>query len=399
MSPEFGATSTLFPIDDETLTYLRLTGRSAERVALVEAYARAQGLWRRPGQTPDFDDLLTLDLASRRALRRRAAAAPGPRAADGAPRELPVELPGRAAAAVRGAVEAIRPEGGTGRGVVGRVVPGERPAVVHDGDGDRRRARAGGAGPGAPPAAADYPAVTLEVRGERGDDPDRLGGDRRDHLVHQHLEPDGHGRRRAARPERGRAAACACRRRSRRRSRPARRRSPAYLEKAGLMAPLETLGFALAGYGCTTCIGNSGPLDEPIAKAIEEQRARHRGGPVGQPQLRGPDPSARARELPRVAAARRRVRARGPGRHRPDDRAAGHRRRRQAGLPRRHLAVARRDPRRHPRLDRPGAVPADLRERLRGRRPLAGAADPRRRPLRLGPAPRPTSPGRRTSRA
>src|SRR4029077_19751587 len=43
-----------------------------------------------------------------------------------------------------------------------------------------------------------------------------------------------------------------------------------YLASAGLMEPLETLGFALAGYGCTTCIGNSGPLDEPIAKAIEE---------------------------------------------------------------------------------------------------------------------------------
>ncbi|MES1239747.1 MAG: aconitase family protein, partial [Chloroflexota bacterium] len=43
-----------------------------------------------------------------------------------------------------------------------------------------------------------------------------------------------------------------------------------YLEKAGLMAPLEALGFALAGYGCTTCIGNSGPLDEPVAKAIED---------------------------------------------------------------------------------------------------------------------------------
>src|SRR5690349_15501312 len=64
MSPEFGATSTLFPIDDETLAYLRLTGRSAGRVALVEAYAKAQGLWRRAGHTPAFDDLLTLDLAS-----------------------------------------------------------------------------------------------------------------------------------------------------------------------------------------------------------------------------------------------------------------------------------------------------------------------------------------------
>ncbi|HJW21171.1 MAG TPA: aconitase family protein, partial [Candidatus Limnocylindrales bacterium] len=64
MSPEFGATSTLFPIDEETIAYLRLTGRSAERVALVEAFARAQGLWRLPGAVPEFDDLLTLDLGS-----------------------------------------------------------------------------------------------------------------------------------------------------------------------------------------------------------------------------------------------------------------------------------------------------------------------------------------------
>src|SRR5258706_6269193 len=64
MSPEFGATATIFPIDDETLAYLRLTGRSAERLALVEAYAREQGLWRQPGPGPDFDEVLELDLAS-----------------------------------------------------------------------------------------------------------------------------------------------------------------------------------------------------------------------------------------------------------------------------------------------------------------------------------------------
>ena len=64
MSPEFGATATLFPIDDETLAYLRLTGRAADQVALVERYAKEQGLWRVPGVTPDFDALLTLDLGS-----------------------------------------------------------------------------------------------------------------------------------------------------------------------------------------------------------------------------------------------------------------------------------------------------------------------------------------------
>jgi len=64
MSPEFGATATLFPIDDETLAYLSLTGRTAERVDLVERYAKEQGLWREPGAGPDFDELLTLDLAT-----------------------------------------------------------------------------------------------------------------------------------------------------------------------------------------------------------------------------------------------------------------------------------------------------------------------------------------------
>ena len=64
MSPEFGATATLFPIDQETLVYLRLTGRAADQIALVERYARVQGLWREPGVTPEFDALLTLDLGS-----------------------------------------------------------------------------------------------------------------------------------------------------------------------------------------------------------------------------------------------------------------------------------------------------------------------------------------------
>ena len=64
MSPEFGATATMFPIDDETLAYLRLTGRTAERVDLVERYAKEQGLWREPGDGPDFDAALELDLAT-----------------------------------------------------------------------------------------------------------------------------------------------------------------------------------------------------------------------------------------------------------------------------------------------------------------------------------------------
>ena len=85
------------------------------------------------------------------------------------------------------------------------------------------------------------------------------------------------------------------------------------------MAPLETLGFALAGYGCTTCIGNSGPLDAADRRGHRGQRPGRGRRPVGQSQLRGPDPSAGPGELPRLPAAGRRLRPGRPGRHRPDD--------------------------------------------------------------------------------
>jgi aconitate hydratase len=64
MSPEFGSTCAIFPIDDETVRYLRLTGRPAEQVALVEAYAKAQGLWHDPSAEPDYSERLGLDLST-----------------------------------------------------------------------------------------------------------------------------------------------------------------------------------------------------------------------------------------------------------------------------------------------------------------------------------------------
>ena len=64
MSPEFGSTAAIFPIDEVTLDYLRLTGRSDEQVALVEAYAKAQGLWHDPADEPVFSEYLELDLST-----------------------------------------------------------------------------------------------------------------------------------------------------------------------------------------------------------------------------------------------------------------------------------------------------------------------------------------------
>ncbi len=84
MSPEFGSTAAIFPIDDETLSYLRLTGRSEQQVALVEAYAKEQGLWLDPKAEPDFSEKLELDLSTvvpsiaGRSARRTASSSPTP---------------------------------------------------------------------------------------------------------------------------------------------------------------------------------------------------------------------------------------------------------------------------------------------------------------------------------
>ena len=106
-----------------------------------------------------------------------------------------------------------------------------------------------------------------------------------------------------------------------------------YLAKAGLTPYLDALGFNLVGYGCTTCIGNSGPLPDDVADKVAERRSDRRRGALGQPQFRRPHPPAGSRELPRLAAARRRLRAGGLHGHRSHDRAA-----RQGPQPARRLS-------------------------------------------------------------
>src|SRR5690606_35996185 len=64
MSPEYGSTIAIFPVDEETIRYLQLTGRSEDQVALVEAYAKAQGMWHDPDRTADYSETLELDLST-----------------------------------------------------------------------------------------------------------------------------------------------------------------------------------------------------------------------------------------------------------------------------------------------------------------------------------------------
>jgi hypothetical protein len=116
------------------------------------------------------------------------------------------------------------------------------------------------------------------------------------------------------------------------------RSSPTTTRRPGLLAVPGRAGLQPVGYGCTTCIGNSGPLDSRGQQGHQRQRPRGHGGPVGQPQLRGPHQPGRQDELPGLAAAGHRLR---PGRddgHRLRDRAARQGRRRQRRLPRGHLA-------------------------------------------------------------
>jgi aconitate hydratase len=269
MSPEFGATATIFPIDDETLAYLRLTGRSDERIALVGAYARRQGLWREPGRGPAFDSELELDLAT------VVPSVAGPRRPqDRVPltalrANFRTNFPNGLQSLSEENVETRRPVGGEVEESSAESFPASDPPAFTA--ADRRPGN-----PSAPEPAAEAPA--------------------HDHRSYRHIpiELDG-GTTTIASGSVAIAAITSCTNTSnptvmvgagllarnaiarglsvgplvKTSLAPGSRAVTGYLEAAGLMEPLEALGFALAGYGCTTCIGNSGPLDEPVARAIE----------------------------------------------------------------------------------------------------------------------------------
>ena len=228
MSPEFGATATLFPIDDETLAVPapdRPLGRRVSRSSSATPRRRACGAM--PGDGPDFDERLTLDLAT------VAPSVAGPRRPQD---RVPLEsLRENFRTNFPDGLEAPGRRGDRGRGGVRRVLPGVRRAGLRVGRrGDRARParrsgrrRRGAGGPARLPPGRD--------RGRRraAHDPDRLRGDRGDHLLHEHLEPDGHGRGRPAGPERRRPRPAGRPRPSRPRSPPARRPSPATSRRPG----------------------------------------------------------------------------------------------------------------------------------------------------------------------
>ncbi len=215
MSPEFGSTAAIFPVDQVTLDYLALTGRTADQIALVEAYCKAQGLWHDPSVEPRYSEYMELDLAT------VVPSIAGPRrpqdrieldhareqfhkdlenflSEETARSEVPVTRGSDTFEIANGAVTIA---------AITSCTNTSNPSVM---------------------LAAGLLARNAAVKGLKSKP-----------WVKTTLAPGS-------------------------------KVVTDYYEKAGLMDDLEALGFYLVGYGCTTCIGNSGPLDEEISQAVND---------------------------------------------------------------------------------------------------------------------------------
>jgi aconitate hydratase len=210
MAPEYGATCGFFGIDDKTLDYMRLTGRSEENIALVEAYSKAQGMWFEPENEPIFTKTLDLDMSS------VVASLAGPKR----PQDK-VALP-----------EVDELFNGDLKATYKKDAPVRTPVEGKDhdiGDGD-----------------VVIAAITSCTNTSNPDVLIAAG------LVAQKAVAKG------LKPKPWVKTSLA----------PGSQVVTDYLEKAGLQDHLDAIGFDLVGYGCTTCIGNSGPLAPPISQAI-----------------------------------------------------------------------------------------------------------------------------------
>ncbi|MXX90795.1 MAG: aconitate hydratase AcnA [Boseongicola sp. SB0665_bin_10] len=212
MAPEYGATCGFFPVDGETLRYLRQTGRSEERIALVEAYAKENGMWRRTDNATVYSDKLSLDMST------IVPAISGPRR----PQDF-VALTDAKAAFAREMTETFKRPVGKEVTVEGEDFTMESGKVVIASITSCTN------------TSNPYVMIGAGLVARKA----RALGLNRKPWVKTSLAPGSQV-------------------------------VSAYLDAAGLQEDLDAVGFNLVGYGCTTCIGNSGPLQPEISKAISD---------------------------------------------------------------------------------------------------------------------------------
>ncbi len=264
MSPEFGSTCAIFPIDAETLTYLELSGRPAEQIALVEAYAKEQGMWHdENSEKPTFSDEIELDLGSVEP------SLAGPKR----PQDR-VSL-GEAQVVFQQALRDYIPSDGDQADAQDEAVAESYPASDPPANEPGHVELAAAVPPQLPEGSA---ATALPHNGTATSvtvDGDTFELDH-GHVVIAAITSCTNTSNPSVMIGAGILARNALARGLQ--SKPWVKTSLApgskvvteYLDRAGLTGPLEQLGFNLVGYGCTTCIGNSGPLPQEISEAVGE---------------------------------------------------------------------------------------------------------------------------------
>ncbi len=254
MSPEFGSTCAIFPIDAVTLEYLRLTGRSEQQVALVEAYAKEQGMWLDPSAQARYSEHLELDLGT------VVPSIAGPKR----PQDR-IEL-SRSKEAFRMVLPTYvaHEQGSAG---VGSSFPASDPTPQGSPNGVQ-----GGERPADEGNGSDRPYRSVTVTPPSGDSYELDHG----HVVIASITSCTN----TSNPSVMMAAALLAKKATdkgltrkpwvKTSMAPGSKVVTGYYEAAGLWPALEAVGFYLVGYGCTTCIGNSGPLDPEISAAVND---------------------------------------------------------------------------------------------------------------------------------
>ncbi|MFI5004498.1 MAG: aconitate hydratase AcnA [Solirubrobacterales bacterium] len=231
MSPEFGSTCAIFPIDAETLRYLEFSGRPAEQIELVEAYAREQGLWHdESSPEPRFSEQIELDLGE------VVPSLAGPKRPQDRVSLTDAQTAFRAA--LRDYVSTDAQQADPYDEAVAQSFPASDPPAGHK----------------SPPFVLDHGHVVIAAITSctNTSNPSVMIGAG---ILARNALARGLQRKPWVKTSLA----------------PGSKVVTEYLDRAGLTEPLEQLGFNLVGYGCTTCIGNSGPLPEEISQVVAEQ--------------------------------------------------------------------------------------------------------------------------------